>query len=164
MIKIIRVTLILLVIQLFACKPAQNEICEEDFPSEFVLDKIVGTWKNEDGIHFERWRKTDSMYYTSDVYKLNGKDTIFLEMAKIYFLNKNWNFENWVKGQNNNEKVIFKAENWNDVQISFKNPAHDFPTEIRYQVVSDSVLSATIFGKNDQGKQEAIQFKYQRLN
>jgi hypothetical protein len=164
MIKIIRVTLILLVIQLFACKPAQKEICEEDFPSEFVLDKIVATWKNEDGIHFERWRKTDSRHYTSDVYRLNREDTTFLEKAKIYYLKKNWNFENWVKDQNNNKNVVFTSEMWDGSQISFKNPAHDFPTEIRYLVVSDSILQATIFGKNDQGKQDSFQFNYERLN
>ncbi len=160
----IRLVLCLLVLFLFACRPAQKEICEEEITSEFVLDKLVGTWKNEDGIHFERWKKTDSTHYTSDVYKLNGTDTIYLELAKIYFSNESWNFENWVNGQNNNKNVVFTSEKWDGSQISFKNPAHDFPTEIRYLVVSDSILRATIFGKNDLGKQDSIQFNYERLN
>lgn len=160
----IRFGLLMLVLLLLACKQPQNEICEEDFSSEFVLDKLVGTWKNEDGIHFERWKKTDSAHYISDVYKLNGTDTIYLEFAKIYFSNENWNFENWVKGQNNNKNVVFTSEKWDESQISFKNPAHDFPTEIRYLVVSDSILRATIFGKNELGNQDSIQFNYRRLN
>jgi hypothetical protein len=160
----IRLVLCFLVLLLFACRPAQKEICEEDITPEFVLDKLVGTWKNQDGIHFERWKKTDSTHYTSDVYSLNGTDTVFLELAKIYFSNKSWNFENWVKDQNNNKNVVFTSEIWDGSQISFKNPAHDFPTEIRYLVVSNSILRATIFGKNDQGKQDSIQFNYERLN
>ncbi len=161
-----RFGLFLIPLSLFACKPAENEICEEELlpGSELVLDQIVGTWKNADGIHFERWKKTDSTHYSSDVYKLEGEDTIFLELAKIYYSDQKWNFENWVKDQNHNENVLFKAENWDKTQISFKNLQHDFPTEIRYYLVADSILKATIFGKNDNGNRDSIQFNYERLN
>lgn len=156
----------LLTLLLFACKPAENEVCDDTFFSEpeFVLDKFVGTWKNDDGIHFERWKKLDSSQFSSDVFRIDGKDTIFLEVAKIYFANQKWNFENWVEGQNENKKVIFKAENWEENQISFKNPLHDFPTEIHYQFVSDSILKAFIVGKNEDGKLDTIYFNYQRID
>lgn len=154
------------VLLLFACKPAESEVCEDTFLSEpeFVLDKFVGTWKNEDGIHFECWKKLDSNQFSSDVFRLEGKDTVFLEEAKIYFANQKWNFENWVKGQNANRKVVFKVENWDENKISFKNPLHDFPTEIHYQFVSHSILKAFIVGKNEGGKLDTINFNYQRFD
>jgi hypothetical protein len=154
------------VLLLFACKPAEKELCEETdlANTEFVLDKFVGTWKNEDGIQFERWKKVDSTQFLSDVFRFDGKDTVFLEVAKIYYSNQKWNFENWVKGQNENKKVIFKAEKWEENHIAFKNPLHDFPTEIHYQFVSDSILKAFIVGKNDREKLDTIYFNYQRID
>ena len=87
-----------------------------------------------------------------------------MEVAKIYFLNQKWNFENWVKGQNENKKVTFKAEKWEENYIAFKNPLHDFPTEIHYQFVDDSTLKAFIVGKNEGGKFDTIYFNYQRID
>jgi hypothetical protein len=151
---------------LFACKPSQSEVCEDEFKAnpQFVLDEMVGTWKNQDGIHFERWRKVDRSHYLSDVYSVEGKDTVLQEVAKVYFVDRKWNFENWVKVQNENQNVIFSAATWDDRKIAFKNPTHDFPTEIHYEVVSDSMMTAFILGKNDLGKSDTIHFKYRRLN
>jgi hypothetical protein len=155
-----------IVLLLFACKSAENEICKAPDLAvpEFLLDKFVGTWKNEDGIQFERWKKMDSTQFLSDVFRCVGKDTVFLEAAKIYYSKQKWNFENWVKGQNENQKVIFKAEKWEKNHIAFKNPLHDFPTEIHYQFVSDSILKAFIVGKNEGGKMDTIYFNYQRID
>ncbi len=162
----IRLILSFLVLLLFACKPAQDENYEDEFMAkpQIVLDEMVGTWKNQDGIHFERWRKVDSTHYLSDVYIVESKDTILQEVAKVYFSDKKWNFENWVKDQNNNQNVIFSAATWDDRNIAFKNPSHDFPTEIHYEVISDSIMTALILGKNDLGKSDTIHFKYRRLN
>ena len=154
------------ILLLFACKSPESEICEDTVLSEpeFVLNKFVGTWKNNDGIHFEQWKKLDSNQFSSDVFRFEGKDTIFLEVAKIYFLNQKWNFENWVKGQNENKKVTFKAEKWEENYIAFKNPLHDFPTEIHYQFVADSILKAFIVGKYEEGRIDTIWYNYQRID
>ncbi len=162
----IRFVFFFFVMLLFACKPAQKEVCDDPILTkpQIVLDEMVGTWENQDGIHFERWRKVDSTHYLSDVYRIEKKDTILLELAKIYFSEKKWNFENWVKNQNSNQTVVFKADIWDDKEIAFKNPAHDFPSEIHYKMVSDTVLNAFIVGKNELGKSDTIQFNYRRLN
>jgi hypothetical protein len=166
MLNLLKFIYIFFILLLFACKSPESEICENTFSSEpeFVLDKFVGTWKNNDGIHFERWKKIDSTHFLSDVFRFDGKDTVFLEMAKIYYLNQKWNFENWVKGQNENKKVIFEAETWEENYIAFKNPTHDFPTEIHYQVISDSILKAFIVGKNEDGMFDTFDFNYQRID
>jgi hypothetical protein len=166
MLNLLKFIYIFFILLLFACKSPESEICENTFSSEpeFVLDKFVGTCKNNDGIHFERWKKIDSTHFLSDVFRFDGKDTVFLEMAKIYYLNQKWNFENWVKGQNENKKVIFGAETWEENYIAFKNPTHDFPTEIHYQVISDSILKAFIVGKNEEGMFDTFDFNYQRID
>ena len=154
-----------LVLFLFACKTKEDVCVEMPFKNSSisVLDKLVGTWKNDDGIHFERWKKIDSTHFLSDVYTLKGADTTFLEKATVTFLKQHWIFENWVKGQNNEKHVVFKAKYLNTNHIAFLNPLHDFPTEIHYLLRSDSLLGAFIVGKSERNKLDTIRFNYERI-
>lgn len=128
-----------------------------------VLDKLVGTWKNENGKEFECWTKKGDALYQSVVYSLQGKDTVFHEHASVYNENGKWIFENVVKGQNNDEKIRFTSSILNEKTIQFSNPQHDFPTDINYTMPDLNTIHAFITGKNEQGKADTIPFNYSRV-
>ncbi len=137
------------------------------FPIEpetpLVLDKLVGTWKSEDGKSYERWTKNPDGSYHSSVYMLKEKDTFFVEQADIFKRNNHWVFENKVAGQNDGKKVRFTSDIANESKIRFTNPAHDFPNEINYTVPNANVVNAFIVGKNEKGGIDTIPFNYSRV-
>ena len=57
-------------------------------------------------------------------------------------------------------ETVFKATKVSGGEAVFENPAHDFPTRIRYRL-ADGGLVATIDGTMN-GKPRAIDFKFQR--
>jgi hypothetical protein len=141
-------------------KNADN-IVEQKSPA--VFDKLIGTWKNDDGQSFERWRKVGDRF-ESVVYSLNNSDTIWKEQASIYAENETWVFENKVAGQNEGKSVKFIAANAGDNSVQFSNPQHDFPNDINYTLVDVNTLRAFIVGKNDKGGLDTIPFSYKRVN
>jgi hypothetical protein len=128
-----------------------------------VFDKLVGTWKSDDGKNFEKWEKNGDGSFRSAAFSVNGVDTSWNEQASIYKDNGNWVFENTVKGQNNGKAIKFTSSMLTDNSVQFSNPAHDFPTDINYTVPDDNILNAFIVGPNAKGGKDTITFNYTRL-
>ena len=151
---------------LFSCK---GELPEEQLPTEkntakpFVLDQLVGTWKSEEGKSFERWEKREDGTYSSDVYILRGKDTVFIENATVFEEGGKWIFKNKVHGQNDEKTVRFTSVISGEKTIQFSNPQHDFPHTINYTLSDAKTLNAFIVGKNEKGETDTIPFNYTRL-
>jgi hypothetical protein len=127
-----------------------------------VMDGMVGTWLNNDGISFERWTKVNDSLYQSVVFSINNNDTAWKERAMVFRKNENWVFENVVEGQNAGQAVSFTSTQIDSSKVQFSNPAHDFPTDIHYSLVNDSVLEAFIAGPNEKGGKYTIPFIYKR--
>jgi len=128
-----------------------------------VFDKLLGTWKAEDGKSFERWIKNPDGSYASASYSLSGADTSWNEMAKIYPDQENWIFENNVKGQNNGQSVRFTSTLLTDSTVQFSNPNHDFPTDVNYTLIDSNNVHAFIIGPNKNGGRDTIPFNYTKL-
>jgi len=143
--------------------PPKEEVKETVNEKSFILEKLIGTWKNEDGKSFERWTKDEEGNYHSLVYELNEKDTVIMEVAEIFEVNNQWVFENLVTGQNNGKTVQFTSSQLNENMIQFSNPVHDFPSDINYTLSDLNTLNAFIVGKNEQGGTDTIPFNYTRL-
>ena len=131
---------------------------------ELVFDKLVGTWKSEDGKSFEQWTKSDSGTYQSRAYSIKGTDTSWNEQANVYRENENWIFENTVKGQNDGKAVKFTSTILNDNTVQFSNPQHDFPTDVNYTLPDANTVNAFIIGPGNKGGKDTIPFNYTRLN
>lgn len=126
-----------------------------------VLDKLLGTWQDEDGKSFERWTKERDERYQSLVYSLNGKDTLVKEHAVVYKEGAQWVFENQVSGQNDGKPVKFVSAFVKEDAIQFSNPVHDFPNEIHYAIPDHEHVNAFIVGNN---AKDTIPFNYKRVN
>lgn len=130
---------------------------------ELVFDKLVGTWKSEDGKSFEQWTKNANDTYQSRAYSVKGTDTSWNEQANIYRENDNWIFENTVKGQNDGKAVKFTSTILNDKTVQFSNPQHDFPTDVNYTLRDANTVNAFIIGPDNKGGKDTIPFNYTRL-
>jgi hypothetical protein len=59
-----------------------------------------------------------------------------------------------VKGQNNDQPVVFLLTKQTPKQLVFENPKHDYPQKIVYKKVNENSLVATISGIQ-QGKESS---------
>lgn len=136
---------------------------KESVPAgHLVFEKLVGTWKSEDGKSFEEWSKNEKGYQ-SRAYSVKGADTSWNEQASIYPENNQWVFENTVKGQNDGKAIKFTSSILTGHQVQFSNPAHDFPTDINYTVADVNTIHAFIVGPNSKGGKDTIPFNYTRV-
>lgn len=142
----------------------EHPVTDETHDEAFVLDKLLGTWKGEDGKSFERWIKESNGHYNSMVYSLNGKDTVVNERAVIYREGSQWVFENRVSGQNEGKAVRFVSSFVAENDIQFSNPSHDFPNEIHYSIPDHQHVKAFIVGNNEKGGRDTIPFNYTRVH
>lgn len=152
---------------LLACSPSETKTPESIYISPvnenaFVLDRLLGTWKSEDGKTFERWSKGRDNYH-SFVYTLNGTDTLVNEQAIVFKESGKWIFETTVNGQNQGKSVRFTASVVKDNVIQFSNPQHDFPTDINYTLSDSETVSAFIAGPNSKGGKDTIPFNFKRM-
>ena len=150
--------LLFLLIGSYATLPAQQKN-----DRSVLFDGMTGTWYNEAAKNFERWTKIKPGLYHADAYTVKGKDTSYLEHARIFPENGKWIFANTVKGQNNGKEIKFIATRSNDNMIQFSNPKHDFPNDINYTLKDKNNLTAFIVGKNPTGGRDTLYFRFKRV-
>ena len=134
-----------------------------EHPVETVFDKLVGTWQNTGDKSFERWTKNDNGSYHTVVYELKGSDTIYKEDNQVYQENGKWVSENKVSGQNDGKSVKFTESQMTTNSFQFSNPAHDFPTDIHYDIIDANTVNAYIVGPNNKGGKDTIPFNFTRV-
>lgn len=166
-------TLIVFVTFIIACNgnddksketTTESQTISNEPAKQLVFEKLVGTWKSEDGKSFERWTKNDNGTYLSNAFSVKGTDTSWNERANIYQENDKWIFENTVKGQNKGKPVKFTSILLTESSVQFSNPAHDFPTDVNYTVPDANTVKAFIIGPNKNGGKDTIPFGYTRVN
>jgi hypothetical protein len=162
--------LICVIAFLYACKNKNNKTNEiKEIVADprlsvkhNIFDKLVGTWKKEDGNSFERWKKNDDGTYHVVAFSVKGTDTSWDENARVFPENNNWVFENTVRGQNDGKAVRFTSTQLDENSVQFSNPAHDFPTDINYTLPDANTVNAFIVGPNSKGGKDTIPFNYTR--
>ena len=132
-------------------------------PAEVPFDKIIGTWQNTGDKSFERWTKNDNGSYRTVVFIVKGSDTAFREDNQVYQENGKWISENKVVGQNDGRSVKFTESLLSANSFQFSNPAHDFPTDIHYDIVDANTINAYIVGPNNKGGKDTIPFNFTRV-
>jgi hypothetical protein len=152
------------VVTVFAtsCKDKSETSAEskEKSTAGVLFNDLVGTWKNiENPGNFERWTKTGDSTYHSIVFTIAGNDTTWSDEGKIYPQGTNWIFD----AGKDDHLTPFTATKIESNAVHFTNPAHDFPTDIHYHLMSADSLHAFIVGPNAKGGKDTIPYHYTRV-
>jgi hypothetical protein len=106
---------------------------------------LIGNWENkmEQGTLSESWEKANDSTFNGKSYFIKNKDTLNNETIVLTQKGSELFYIPVVKGQNNNEPVMFKMTKADTRQLVFENPKHDFPQKITYtKITSDSIVAA----------------------
>lgn len=114
------------------------------------LSWILGTWQRTNvrpgTIAFETWEKESDQVFTGLGVSMKGSDTTFVEQLRIELKNDNIYYVADVK--ENATPTYFKMTEIIKHGFTSKNPEHDFPKVISYEL-KDSTLTAIISDGGD---------------
>jgi hypothetical protein len=128
------------------------------------LHALAGTWKMETqkGSLYESWQKVNDSTLQSHSYKVNGKDTAWLEEVELIKRRGTIQYIPIVKGENNNSAITFTLKTINADVYTFENALHDFPQRVVYVLPQNNLLHAWIEG-TFKGKAKRIDYNYTRV-
>lgn len=126
---------ILTAVFLFACI---STIRAQSFPEVFA-----GTWRDSTYSIYEHWDKTGHQHLKGFSYELKNGEKVISEHIEITMKENKMVYTVSVKNQNNEKPVDFVLSA-TDTVYTFSNPGHDFPTYIRYKIMSPNYLQATV--------------------
>lgn len=115
-----------------------------------LIDHLAGEWKNalDTGSmrSYEQWSLADSNTYAGLGFVLSGADTVSIEELRIDRTTASINYAARISTQNNAEWVEFQLQATGRDTLLFTNPAHDFPTAIRYVQAAPNVWDVLVSG------------------
>lgn len=109
-----------------------------------IVDWLIGSWENnmEQGRLSETWEKINDSTYNGSSFFIKEKDTLNNEVIVLKQKGNEVYYIPTVKGQNNDQPVVFKMVTATSKQIIFANSQHDFPKKIVYrQITTDSIVA-----------------------
>jgi hypothetical protein len=151
-------TIILLLSQLLFTLPTSNFHLRQD---DVIFNKLPGSWLRTNGKYLEKWEKKSDGSFFSVSYRINGADTTVEEEVNTSREKNNWVYA--VKGAGNADIVKFTSVEVTPTKAHFANPAHDFPTDIVYELIDPTKLRAYIVGPNDKGGKDTVWFNFTRI-
>jgi hypothetical protein len=137
-------------------QPATSNLLQEDL----IFSTLTGTWQRSNGRTHEKWEQKPDGSFFSVMYSVRGADTTIQEEVTTTREGNRWVYA--VKGAGNAEIVRFPSVEVTPTKAHFSNPAHDFPTDIVYELTDPNNLRAFIVGTNNQGIKDTIWFMYKR--
>ena len=127
--------------------------CYHPSPSESMEDlkSIEGKWTSYKGIVLkENWRFENENLIAGEGYSMNGNDTSFFESLEI-FKEKDSIYYSVMFG--NEESIDFLLKDASRDSWTFVNTENDFPSIIKYELHSDTLLHVIISNIRDNKKQ-----------
>ncbi|QEH42906.1 DUF6265 family protein [Chitinophaga sp. XS-30] len=109
---------------------------------------LSGVWQQQTarGVLYERWMRSSDSSFSGMSYMLRGGDTLVRETISLELRDGELYYIPTVKDQNNAQPVLFRRVASGPDSLVFENPAHDFPTMIKYVRISADSLLAEISG------------------
>ncbi|MBB1192308.1 hypothetical protein DNC80_01340 [Flavobacterium sp. SOK18b] len=147
--------IILSVICIFSCNKNKTSEKEKIKAAQW----IIGNWKYKTatGILTENWTKGNDSTLLGTSFYIQDKDTIHHETIVLQQNGDNLTYTATIKGQHNDQPVIFTLNNATEKTMVFENLKNDYPRTITYQQVSSQSIIAKISGIQ-QGKPSSEQF------
>lgn len=110
----------------------------QPFPEVFA-----GTWC--DSIHgiYEHWDKTGDQQLKGFSYEIKNGEKVISEYIDLTMKDNKMVYTVSVKNHNNEKPVSFVLSATDSI-YTFVNPGHDFPTFIRYTIVSPTYIRAKV--------------------
>lgn len=112
---------------------------------------LAGTWKTENKDSYEVWKINEDGSMEGHVYKLKAGEKVITEYLSIRIIEGKTTYEAKALGQNNNRIIPFVLNTAVKDQLSFENPAHDFPKKIQYQAMDEKTILVSVLGDGDKG-------------
>ena len=149
------VLIILSIICTFSCTKNSSNEKEQIKAAQWIL----GNWKHKTatGTLTENWTKSNDSTLLGTSFYIQDKDTIHHETIVLQQNGDNLTYTATIKGQHNDQPVIFTLNNATDKSMVFENQKNDYPTTITYKQVSSQSIIAKISGIQ-QGKPSSEQF------
>lgn len=135
--------LLLVLLAFVSCKNESNSN-EKIKASQWLLGKW--TLQSDQGILEETWKSVNDSTFEGTSYFIKGKDTLHSETIVLLQKGENLIYKATVKGQNNDQTILFPLTVTAEKSMTFENPKHDYPQKINYQLTNDSTLVAKISG------------------
>lgn len=157
---ILKTTSILALVWLFfSCNKSQNEV-DKLTHSQWLL----GKWecKLADGILLENWSKVNDSTFSGQSLFLKGKDTIHNESIVLQLVAENLKFQTIIKGQNNNDPIVFTLNNSIENNLLFENLLNDYPQKISYKSISEKQFQLKISGI-EEGKNKSENYLFKKM-
>lgn len=144
--------------------PALNQAKPvNDYSLIKALSWLDGSWQSQSpqGKAIEVWTIQNDSVYAGKSFFVSGSDTLSSETITLEQTGAELNYIPVVKNQNLGKPVKFKLTDTDKDLWVFENPAHDFPTVIKYRRIGQDSLLAEISGMQN-GKEEVMQFAMKR--
>lgn len=125
----------LLFVLLLAGAPSSSLQAEEMAPQLRQMEWLVGTWRRVDlpegRSGYERWTYNGVQGFNGVGVSERGGKTVFEEKLRI--VEKDGAVHYVADVAENAEPVYFKLTELSENELTFENPAHDFPQKIAYR-------------------------------
>ena len=138
---------------LFACTAQQPDTDVPTPPDPLATSwntarGLVGEWQNTmdsgDTLSYEHWAETDSAAMTGKGFVLVSSDTVFIEDLELRRRANGITYSARISSQNKGERVEFQLQTTGADTLLFTNPAHDFPTRLRYVRAADGAWDVLV--------------------
>ena len=150
-------TPLLAAIVMIGCTTAPRPRTEPDAPPPDPLDEawalageLQGEWKNTldsgDTLSYEHWTLADSTTMNGTAFVLVAGDTVFIEDLQIVRSSTTITYSARISTQNKGAWVAFTLAPAQGDTLRFRNPQHDFPTELRYVHGPDGAWDVLVSG------------------
>lgn len=110
-------------------------------------DVFAGTWRDSVSGIYETWEKAGDKHLKGYSYEIKNGEKQISEYIDLSVKGNDLVYTVSIKNQNNKKPVSFVLSATDSV-YTFVNPGHDFPTYIRYLIISPNELKAIVGNKN----------------
>lgn len=161
------VTLLTIFCTLLSCNESVKKTEKKQSETGFIETAkwLLGDWENisDEGHITESWKRVNDSTFAGASYFTKGKDTLSSETISLEEKRGKLYYIPTVAGQNDGKPVSFKLVIYDDNNLIFENPAHNYPQKIRYTRIHNDSMIAEISG-NDRGIPLKEKFAMRRQN
>ncbi|WP_418263254.1 DUF6265 family protein [Flavobacterium faecale] len=156
-----RISLLSIIVACVSCQKNSKSDKELIRSSEWLL----GNWeqKTTEGLLVENWTKVNDSTLNATSLFIREKDTIHKETIVLQQTGENLTYKTTIKGQNNDQPILFLSKESLENQLIFENLNNDYPQKISYSKPKENQLLTELSGVQS-GKQNTEKYILAKKN